>query len=171
MEQNKDKIAPKAQKITAAGGKYLSFVLGGEEYGVEVMKVREIIGFAEVTAVPQTPDYVKGVMNLRGQIIPVIDLKQKFGMEQNSDCEKNCIIVVEVEKNGKKRNTGIVVDSVHEVRNISSDNIEAVPEFGSSVNTDFIIGIGKVEKSVKILLDIEKVLSINDIESVSAVCA
>jgi purine-binding chemotaxis protein CheW len=139
-------------------GKYLTFALGSEEYGLEILKVREIIGYMDITAVPQTPSYVKGVINLRGQVIPVVDLRAKFGMETAKVTEETCIIVVEIHQDGRKFSTGIVVDHVQEVLDIDGENIEEAPQFGSSVNTDFILGIGKVGESVKILLDIDKVL-------------
>lgn len=146
-------------------GKYLTFALGNEEYGLEILKVREIIGYMEITAVPQTPLYVKGVINLRGQVIPVIDLRTKFGMETAQVTEETCIIVVEIRQNARKFNTGIVVDHVQEVLDIEGQNIEPAPQFGSSVNTDFILGMGKVGESVKILLDIDKVLGNSEIET------
>jgi len=139
--------------------KYLTFALGAEEYGVEILKVREIIGYIDVTAVPQTPSHVKGVINLRGQVIPVIDLRAKFGMATTDVTDETCIIVVEITQNSRKFNTGIVVDRVREVLDITGDNIEEAPRFGASVNTDFILGMGKVGDAVKILLDIDKVLA------------
>lgn len=144
-------------------GKYLTFSLAKEEYGLEILKVREIIGFMDITAVPQTPSYVKGVINLRGQVIPVIDLRAKFGMEAAKVTEETCIIVVEIGQKGRTFSTGIVVDTVCEVLDVDGQNIEASPDFGSSVKTDFILGIGKVGDSVKILLDIDKVLAGDDI--------
>ena len=140
-------------------GKYLSFALSNEEYGLEILKVREIIGDMEITAVPQTPPYVKGVINLRGQVIPVIDLRTKFGMETTEVTDKTCIIVVEVEQANKTFNTGIIVDHVQEVLDISVEQIEDAPQFGSSVETDYILGMGKIGDSVKILLDIDKVMA------------
>jgi purine-binding chemotaxis protein CheW len=148
-------------------GKYLTFALGNEEYGLEILKVREIIGYMEITAVPQTPSYVKGVINLRGQVIPVIDLRAKFGMETAKITEETCIIVVEIKQNGRKFSTGIVVDHVQEVLDIEGENIEEAPQFGSSVNTDFILGIGKVGESVKLLLDIDKVLGNCDLSAIA----
>mgnify|MGYP001431556483 CR=1 FL=1 len=139
--------------------KYLTFALGAEEYGVEILKVREIIGYIDVTAVPQTPSHVKGVINLRGQVIPVIDLRAKFGMATTDVTDQTCIIVVEITQNSRKFNTGIVVDRVREVLDIAGGNIEEAPRFGASVNTDFILGMGKVGDAVKILLDIDKVLA------------
>ena len=144
-------------------GKYLTFALAHEEYGLEILKVREIIGYMDITAVPQTPSYVKGVINLRGQVIPVIDLRAKFGMETAEKTEETCIIVVEIKQDGQDFSTGIVVDHVQEVLDIEGENIEESPQFGSNVNTDFILGMGKVGESVKILLDIDKVLSGTDL--------
>ena len=146
-------------------GKYLTFALASEEYGLEILKVREIIGYMEITAVPQTPAYVKGVINLRGQVIPVIDLRAKFGMETMETTEETCIIVVEAGQGDRSFSTGIVVDHVEEVLDIAGEDIEEAPQFGSAVNTDFILGMGKIGDSVKILLDIDKVLAGDDFSS------
>ena len=143
--------------------KYLTFALAHEEYGLEILKVREIIGYMEITAVPQTPSHIKGVINLRGQVIPVVDLRTKFGMETTDVTEQTCIIVVEITQSGRKFNTGIVVDHVQEVLDIAGQDIEEAPQFGAAVNTDFILGMGKIGDSVKILLDIDKVLAGNDL--------
>ena len=139
-------------------GKYLTFALGSEEYGLEILKVREIIGYMEITAVPQTPHEVKGVINLRGLVIPVVDLRAKFGMETAEITDESCIIVVEISQGDRPFSTGIVVDHVQEVLDINGQDIEAAPQFGSAVDTDFILGMGKIGDSVKILLDIDKVL-------------
>ena len=146
-------------------GKYLTFALANEEYGLEILKVREIIGYMEITAVPQTPSYVKGVINLRGQVIPVVDLRAKFGMETTDTTEETCIIVVETGQEGRSFSTGIVVDHVEEVLDIAGEDIEEAPQFGSAVNTDFILGMGKIGESVKILLDIDRVLAGDDFGS------
>ena len=146
-------------------GKYLTFALANEEFGLEILKVREIIGIMEITAVPQTPEYVRGVINLRGQVIPVIDLRAKFGMEATETTDQTCIIVVEISQDDRKFNTGIVVDHVQEVLDIVGDQIEDAPQFGSNVATDFILGMGKIGDSVKILLDIDKVLSCEELKS------
>ena len=143
--------------------KYLTFALGPDEYGLEILKVREIIGYMDITSVPQTPIHVKGVINLRGQVIPVIDLRTKFGMETADITEQTCIIVVETSQGDRKYSTGIVVDRVQEVLDIAGENIEKAPQFGSSVCTDFILGIGKIGESVKILLDIDRVLAGDDL--------
>ncbi len=140
-------------------GKYLTFALANEEYGLEILKVREIIGYIDVTAVPQTPHYVKGVINLRGQVIPVVDLRAKFGMDTTQVTDETCIIVVEIGQAGRKHSTGIVVDRVQEVLDIADEDTEEPPQFGGAVAIDFILGMGKVNDSVKILLDIDRVLA------------
>jgi len=139
-------------------GKYLTFALANEEYGLEILKVREIIGYMDITAVPQTPPYVRGVINLRGQVIPVVDLRTKFGMQTTDVTEQTCIIVVEITQDGRKFNTGIVVDRVQEVLDIAGNEIEEAPQFGASVCTSFILGMAKVNEAVKILLNIDRVL-------------
>ena len=148
--------------VRSKEGKYLTFALGEEEYGLEILKVREIIGYVDVTRIPQTPDYVQGVINLRGQVIPVVDLRAKFGMETVERTEATCIIVVEISRAEDTISTGVIVDRVQEVLDISGEQIETAPEFGSSVDTDFILGMGKIGESVKILLDIDQVLGGDD---------
>ncbi|HSW47308.1 MAG TPA: chemotaxis protein CheW [Phycisphaerae bacterium] len=137
------------------GGKYLTFVLADEEYGLEILKVREIIGMMDITAVPRTPEFVKGVINLRGKVIPVVDLRLKFAMTAAEATEETCIIVVDV----GRIEMGIVVDKVSEVLNISPEDIEPPPSFGVSVDTNFILGMGKANNRVTILLDIGRVLA------------
>jgi purine-binding chemotaxis protein CheW len=156
MEQARETTA--AQSGLSKAGKYLTFALSNEEYGLEILKVREINGYMQITAVPQTPAHVKGVINLRGQVIPVIDLRMKFGMNEAEVTEETCIIVVEIHQNDRKFQTGIVVDRVKEVLDIEGENIEDAPQFGFNVDTNFILGMGKVNGAVKILLDIDKVL-------------
>jgi purine-binding chemotaxis protein CheW len=140
-------------------GKYLTFTLAEEEYGIGILKVKEIIGIMGITTVPQTPDYVKGVINLRGKVIPVVDLRLKFGMEAMDYTERTCIIVVEIEEDKRKIQMGIVVDAVSEVMNIKAGDIEDTPNFGSRLNTEYILGMAKIGGKVKILLDIGQVLS------------
>ncbi len=144
-------------------GKYLTFALGKEGFGLEILKVREIIGYMDITAIPRTPSYVRGVINLRGQVIAVVDLRAKFQMEPKDRTEETCIIVVEIRSGGRKLNTGIVVDRVSEVQDIRAEQIEDAPEFGSSVEGNFILGMGKIGDSVKILLDIDKVLAADEV--------
>ena len=134
---------------------------------MEILKVREIMGIMDITSVPQTPEFVKGVINLRGKVIPVIDLRTKFGMEATETTDQTCIIVVETTQANQKVSTGIVVDRVQEVLDIAADQIEDAPQFGSSVDTEFILGMGKIGDSVKILLDIDKVLDGADLSGVA----
>jgi purine-binding chemotaxis protein CheW len=159
MEQAVSEIGSIVQGTLNKEGKYLTFVLASEEFGLEILKVREIIGYMDITAVPQTPHHVKGVINLRGQVIPVVDLRAKFGMDSTDRTEETCIIVVEISQGDRNFSTGIVVDRVQEVLDIPGGDIEEAPQFDSSVNTDFILGMGKIGESVKILLDIDKVLA------------
>jgi purine-binding chemotaxis protein CheW len=144
-------------------GKYLTFTLAGEEYGIGILKVKEIIGIMAITTVPQMPDYLKGVINLRGKVIPVVDLRLKFGMDAMDYTERTCIIVVEIACTGQKVMIGILVDSVSEVLNIKGSDIEDAPNFGSRLNTDYILGMAKTGGKVKILLDIDRVLSTQEI--------
>lgn len=146
------------------GGKYLTFMLDDEEYGIEILKVREIIGIMDITKVPQTPEFVEGVINLRGKVIPVIDLRSKFGLDRAEYNDQTCIIVVDV-----GMMMGIIVDTVQEVHDIPSGSIEPPPKLGGSVDTSFILGMGKVKDDVKILLDIDKVLTTDDLVALQEV--
>jgi len=148
-----------ASRTASREGKYLTFALAEEEYGIGILKVKEIIGMMAITTVPRTPVYVKGVINLRGKVIPVVDLRSKFGMEVAEYTERTCIIVVEISSGQQKILMGCVVDSVSEVLNIKVGEIEATPNFGSRLDTDYILGMAKTHGGVKILLDIDKVLS------------
>jgi len=148
--------------------KFLTFSLDREEYGIEILRVREIIGVMDVTYVPGTPDFVRGVINLRGKIIPVIDLKYKFGLGEAEITEKSCIIVVDVNSNGRVIQTGLLVDSVSEVLDVGDEDIEETPSFGDGVRVDFILGMAKVGNRVKILLDVDKVLSTAEILQVAS---
>lgn len=150
--------APPAQAAGELAGKYLTFMLGDEEYGLPVLKVREIIKVMEITQVPQVPAYVRGVINLRGKVIPVIDLRLRFGLPQKSYTERTCIIVVEVAMSGQHAMMGMVVDSVSEVLNVMSGEIDRAPDFGDRVTTDYILGLAKVKGTVKILLALDRVL-------------
>jgi purine-binding chemotaxis protein CheW len=140
-------------------GKYLTFALHRESYGIEVLKVREIIRLTEITAVPQMPDYVRGVINLRGKIIPVMDLRLRFGFPEAKNTEQTCIVVVQVKlPDGKATQMGMVVDGVEEVANIAAADIEETPDFGGQISTDYIVGMAKIKGVVKTLLDIDKVV-------------
>ena len=147
------------QATTFKTAKYLTFTLEDEEYGIGILKVKEIIGMMPVTSVPRTPDFVKGIINLRGKVIPVIDLRLKFNMEEIPYTDRTCIIVVEIESDVSTVLIGIVVDAVSEVLNVKGEDIEETPTFGTKLDTDYILGMAKMEGGVKILLDIDKVLS------------
>ena len=166
--------ATAAEKSSAAGkhcasGKYLTFGLGTESYGVGVLRVREIIRQTDITPVPQMPAYVKGVINLRGKIIPIVDLRLKFGLAEIKDTDQTCIIVVQVKQvSGVFNMMGLLVDAVEEVVNIGSADIEETPDFGSNVHTDYILGMAKVKNSVKILLDMDKVIACETLVQIHA---
>ncbi len=153
------------KKTIEQEGKYLAFILGNEIYGIEILRVREIIGLMDVTTVPQTPEYMKGVINLRGKVIPVIDLRLKFSMQEEEHTEETCIIVVEV----NNTSIGIIVDSVSEVLEITRGEIEEAPSFGQEIDTDYIMGMGKVKEKIIILLSIEKVLSSEELKMVKQI--
>jgi len=148
-------------------GKYLTFKLSDEEYGLEILKVREIIGLLPITSLPRTPVFVRGVINLRGKVIPVIDLRLKFELNATEDTDQTCIIVVDVTGSAGNIQVGILVDSVSEVLDIRGEDIEDPPSFGTNVDTAFILGMAKAKGSVKILLNIQKVLSPAEIEHVA----
>jgi purine-binding chemotaxis protein CheW len=143
----------------AAPGKYLTFALADEEYGLPVLKVREIIKMMEITQVPKVPPHVKGVINLRGKVIPIVDLRLKFGFPPQEATERTCIIVVDSALNGGRGSLGFVVDGVSEVMNITAEEIEPTPDFGEQFNTAYLQGIAKRGSHVKMLLDLDRVLS------------
>ena len=162
MAELAEKMDQAVRGIVEKEGKYLTFTLGQEEYGIGILKIKEIIGLMSITTVPQTPEFIKGVINLRGKVIPVVDLRLRFEMQANEYTERTCIVVVEVDGQVDTIQIGIVVDSVSEVLNIKGEEIEETPTFGTKLNTDFILGMAKMEGGVKILLDIDKVLSDQD---------
>ncbi len=151
------------QRQREHAGKYLTFRLANEEYGLEIIKVEKIIGLLSITQMPRTPIHIRGVINLRGRVIPVMDLRVKFGMEATEDTSETCIIVVEIDHGERTVRMGILVDSVSEVLDIAASEIEETPEFGADVNTDFIQAMGKTRDRVIMLLEINKVLGGDDI--------
>jgi len=165
MGGSSEKSNQEVQATSMKTGKYLTFSLAEEEYGIGILKVKEIIGMMPITSVPRTPGFVKGVINLRGKVIPVIDLRLKFDMEAIPYSDRTCIIVVEIESDSGTVLIGIVVDAVSEVLNIKEDEIEGSPSFGTKLNTDYILGMAKMEGKVKILLDINRVLSTKEIQA------
>ena len=149
-------------------GKYLVFQLGSEEFGTGVLKVREIMKMQEITAVPQTPPFVKGVINLRGRVIPVIDLRMKFGLAPQDYTEHTCIVVVRTESSEGELPMGVVVDGVVEVLTIAASDIEDTPDFGQGASTPYLLGMAKIKDKVKILLDMDQVLSRHEFQGLDA---
>ena len=150
---------PSMTGAASLAGKYLTFHLAGQEYGIGILKVREIIGLLEITPVPRMPFFVKGVINLRGKIIPVVDLRLKFNMESIEHTKQTCIIVVDVTMESVSTLVGILVDTVSEVANIAEGEVDRALNFGAKVDANFILGVAKLKNSVKILLDVERILS------------
>lgn len=151
----------------AGAKKYLTFTLGGETYGIDILRVQEIIGMMPVTRVPRTPEFVRGVINLRGRVIPVVDLRKKFELAHAIDTDRTCIVVVQLADSSAVM--GAVVDEVSEVLDIALDHIEETPAFGAGVNAEFVLGMGKVHDSVVMLLDIERVLTGSELQAVCAI--
>jgi purine-binding chemotaxis protein CheW len=154
---NNESAAP--AQVDVRAGKYLTFQLANEEFGIRVLKVREIIGVQEITSVPQTPAHIKGVINLRGKVVPVIDLRLKFGLPFSEYTQRTCIIVTQVQGESAPILMGIVVDGVSEVINFAVGEIEDTPDFGEDISSQYLLGMAKVKGKVKILLDIDRVLS------------
>jgi len=147
-------------KVSADAGKYLTFTLGRESYGIAVIKVREIIRPINITLVPQMPAFVKGVINLRGKVIPIVDLRLKFELAEAKETERTCIVVVQIVLGtGTQALMGLVVDGVEEVANIAATDIEPTPDFGVTLDTTYILGMAKLKGGVKTLLDIDKLLN------------
>lgn len=160
-EERSSNVATSARPSLA--GKYLTCMLGMENYGLGILKVQEIIGVMAVTPVPRTPAHVRGVINLRGKVIPVVDLRLKFGLDRKEDTDRTCIVVVRNTRAGAMVTTGIVVDEVSEVLDIEERQIEPAPEFGAEVDTRFILGMGKVRDKVVMLLEVDRVLDDSDL--------
>lgn len=149
-------------------GKYLTFSLANEAFGIPVLKVREIITMLHITMVPQMPPYVKGVINLRGKVIPVIDLRTKLRLPAAEITENSCIIVVQLAMaGGELKHAGLIVDAVEEVANVVIEDIEPSPDFGGAVHVDYILGMAKIKGAVNSLLDIDKVIAAEEIRPVS----
>ena len=155
--------AVEAEATHKMAGKYLTFLLGSEEYALPVLRAREIIKVMTITSVPQVPSHVRGVINLRGKVIPVVDLRTRFGFERRADDERTCIIVVEVKTSGGHTLMGIVVDSVSEVLTVTGAEVEETPDFGSRVNTDYLAALAKVKGRVVMLLDLDRVFDLEGI--------
>jgi purine-binding chemotaxis protein CheW len=160
--------ASDSQSTEHLAGKYLTFSLAKEAYGIPVLKVREIITMLHITMVPQMPPYVKGVINLRGKVIPVIDLRAKLGLPETEITDNTCIVVVQIAMaGGDVKHIGLIVDAVEEVANVAAEDIEPAPDFGGSIQVEYIYGMAKIKGVVKSLLDIDKVISAEEIRPVS----
>jgi purine-binding chemotaxis protein CheW len=147
------------KRKTMTGSRFLSFILNNEEYCVEILKIKEIMGMTEITKIPQTPDFIQGVINLRGQIIPIIDLRLKFEMEFQEYSDRTCIVVVEMVYDKEMTLMGIVVDAIQEVISIPEESISKVPYINAKINSDYITGIAETGDTIKIILDITRVLT------------
>ena len=157
-----------AVRADARAGKYLTFHLGREEFGIGVLNVREIMGMQEITAVPQASAHIRGVINRRGKVVPVIDLRAKFGLPPAESTRRTCIIVTQIHGSSGPVLAGIIVDGVSEVMNVSASEIEDTPDFGGDIGNHYLLGIAKVKGTVKILLDIERALSLDELLEASS---
>jgi purine-binding chemotaxis protein CheW len=171
MAQTSRQLDQEARTLYEKEGKYLTFTLAQEDHGLEILKVREIIGMMAITAIPQTPPYIKGVINLRGRVIPVVDLRLKFGLPPLKYGERTCIIVVDVSYGQTVMQVGVVVDAVSEVLNVTGSDIEPPPSFGFSISNNYILGIAKSRGGIKILLDIDRVLASEEMAEIEALSA
>ena len=152
-----------------ASSQYLTFVLGKESYGVDILRVQEIKGWTPVTAIPNTPAYIKGVLNLRGTIVPIIDLRTRFNLENTDYTALTVIIVLSIQSEQGSHVAGVVVDSVSDVLNVNQDDIKPTPELGSGINTDFIMGMATTSNQMAMLLDIDKMMSLEELTVVDTV--
>jgi purine-binding chemotaxis protein CheW len=150
-------------------GQYLTFLLGGEMYAIEILNIKEIIEYGQLTEVPMMPGFIRGVINLRGRVVPVIDLLARFGKQSTGITKRSCNVIIEVETEGEKVDIGVVVDAVSEVLEIPASEIEPAPSFGAKMRADFISGMGKVNGKFVIILDVNKVLSVDEMALLSQV--
>ena len=148
---------------------YLTFLLGDEMFAIGILSIREIIEYGFVTDVPMTPPFIRGVLNLRGAVVPVVDLALRFGRKARDNTKRTCIVIVEIESTNGSQEMGVVVDAVSEVLEISHENIEPPPEFGARIRTDFIKGMGKIDGKFVIVLDLNRVLSVDEVAVVANV--
>ncbi len=154
--------AVQAAAITEEQQQYLTFLLGGEMFAIGILNIKEIIEYGSLTTVPMMPEFIRGVINLRGAVVPVIDLLARFSRQQSAITRRSCIVIIEVETEGEQHDVGVVVDSVSEVLEIPAAEIEPPPSFGAKIRADFIEGMGKVNSKFVILLDVDKVLAVEE---------
>lgn len=162
-------VKVETQAVAEDGQQYLTFSLGTEMFAVGTLSVKEIIEYGQLTTVPMMPDFIRGVINLRGAVVPVIDLGARFGRTATQVTRRTCIVIVEVPNEDGCQDIGVVVDSVSEVLEIPAGDIEPPPAFGAKIRSDFIAGMGKVKGRFAILLDVGKVLSVDEIATLTAV--
>lgn len=148
---------------------YLTFILGGENYGVSILVIKEILEYHEPTTVPMMPDFIRGVINLRGSVVPVVDLSLRLGKQTTSVAKRTCVVIIEINHEDERMEIGVIVDAVNEVLDIAPENIEAAPSFGAKIRTDFINGMGKVGEKFVVLLNIDHVLSIEELSMINDV--
>jgi purine-binding chemotaxis protein CheW len=160
-------LATAGARKAAEAGQYLTFVLGGEAYAIGILAIKEIIEYHALTEVPMMPACVRGVINLRGAVVPVVDLQARFGRKSGEVTKRTCIVIVEVAARDERQVIGVVVDAVSEVLDIEAAAIEPAPSFGAGIRTDFIHGMGKVRGKFVILLDVDRVLSLDDLGALS----
>ena len=154
---------PAEQQAAAEQQQYLTFVLGGEMFAIGILCVKEIIEYGDLTVVPMMPECIRGVINLRGAVVPVVDLACRFGRRSTDLTRRTCIVIVEVEGEGERQDIGVIVDAVSEVLEIQGSQIEPAPAFGARIRTDFIHGMGKLDGKFVIILNVNKVLSLDDL--------
>ena len=165
--QTAQTLTEETSSLKDIAGMYLTFRLGDEDYALEILKVQEIMGIIAVTPVPRTPEFIRGVINLRGKVIPVADLRLKFGIGAKEDTEKTCIIVLQVTRELDMITMGVIVDEVSEVLDITAEQIEPAPSFGSQVDMDFIMGMGKIDDRVVVILDADRLLTGSDVAAMN----
>ena len=148
---------------------YLTFILGGETYGISILVIKEILEYHEPTTVPMMPDFIRGVINLRGSVVPVVDLSLRLGKDKTDVAKRTCVVILEVQFENEGMEIGVVVDAVNEVLDISPENIESAPNFGVNIRTDFIHGMGKVDEKFVVLLNVDHVLSVEELSMLDEV--
>ncbi len=172
--QEATQLAPRASSapaVVAAAAEqqqYLTFTLGEEMFAIGILAIREIIEYGHLTEVPMTPPFIRGVINLRGAVVPVVDLAVRFGREPRENTKRTCIVIIEIESDKGRQEMGIVVDAVSEVLEIPASEIEPAPQFGARIRIDFIAGMGKVNGNFVVLLDVNRVLSVEEVAVVGA---
>jgi len=162
-QRNKVAVAEPEQE------QFLTFLLGGEPFAISILVVKEIIEYGQLTAVPMMPDFIRGVINLRGQVLPVIDLSARFGRQQSEIARRTCVVIVEMDNDGEKQDVGVVVDSVSEVMDIAANAIQPAPAFGAKIRADFISGMVEVGERFVIILNVDQVLSIDEMAVLASI--